>query len=432
MNWFGLPPGDFEVILWTLLVCIVCSVACALLGCYLVLRRMSLLGDAIGHGVLPGIALGFLFGGHLGSPLILVGAVAFGFLTAFLTETLHRFGKVPEDASMGIVFTSLFALGVILISKLFARVHLDVDCVFYGLLEMMALDTFPLFGLEIPRAFPNMAVALLLTLGFIVFFWKELKVSSFDPELAIAVGLSATVVHYLLMGLVAGVTVASFVAVGSIVVIAMLIVPAATAHLLTDRLGPMLVWSAVVATVSAVLGYFAARLVNSNVAGFMAVMAGAQFGLAVFLAPRHGVLAKLIRNVKLTLRIAREDVLATLYRQDERGGREVSIDDFPTGWRRRLALWSLGRQRQIQVADDGTLWLTPEGREAARLVVRSHRLWEAYLGKEFELPLDHLHAPATRMEHFIGPALQDELAAELQQPGVDPHGRAIPSPPARP
>ena len=215
------------------------NIACALVGCYLVLRRMSLMGDAIAHAVLPGLVLAFVFSGSMNIVPLFLGAAAVGLLTTFLTQTLHQYGRVPTDASMGVVFTSLFALGVVLLKRYITGVHFDVACVYEGSLSQAALDTFQFAGWELPRQLRTVLPVVLLNLAFILVLWKELKVSSFDAALSSSMGFSATLMHYLLMALVAVTTVASFEAVGSILVVAMLIVPPATAQLLCDRLGRM-------------------------------------------------------------------------------------------------------------------------------------------------------------------------------------------------
>lgn len=410
-------------LLWTMAAGATCGVACALLGCYLVLRRLSLLGDAISHAVLPGLALAFLLTGQISGWPVIVGAIVFGLLTAFLTEAVQRFAGVREDAGMGVVFTSLFALGVILITRAASHVDLDPGCVLYGLIEFVPLDRVPLFGWEVPRAMLTLGPALLATIGFVVLFWKELKIVSFDPALATAMGLRAGVVHYLLMAMVAGVTVASFEAVGSILVIAMLIVPGATAHLLTDRLRWMMLWSALVAVVAAVTGTLTATWWNTSVAGMMAVAAGAQFAVAVFVAPRHGVVARLMRQLGLATRIAAEDILSRLYRRLEgpTHGREPSA-----GLLGRLALWQLWRRGEVERVEGGGLRLTAAGRRRAESLVRAHRLWEAYLNRELNLPADHVHEPAAAMEHFLDEELQKKLLDELSDTAHDPHGRVIP------
>jgi manganese/zinc/iron transport system permease protein len=420
---------------WTILVGIAANTASALLGCFLVLRRLSLLGDAISHAVLPGIALAYLISGQREGWPILLGAMAIGVGTAFLTHSLNWFGRVPEDASMGVVFTSLFALGVILITYGAKYVDLDPSCVLYGTIETVPLDTMPVLTLEVPRAMFMLAPGLLLSVTFVVVFWKELKIVSFDPALAAAMGVYAGLIHYLLMGMVAAVCVASFEAVGSILVVAMLIVPATTARLLSDRLAGMLIWSAAIASLSAVIGYFSALWLNTSVAGMMAISVGGLFALALFVAPRHGFVPRAVRNLQLALRIAAEDIMGRLYRQTEPAASlrtaEIALAPPKTlseRWIDRLALKDLIGSGDVRLAGDRTLELTSAGAERAESIVRAHRLWEAYLGEHAELPLDHLHAGAERMEHFITPGLQARLAAELKDPGLDPHGRAIPTP----
>ncbi|MCI0684184.1 MAG: metal ABC transporter permease [Gemmataceae bacterium] len=430
--------ADAYRIVWTIVVGSLGATACALLGCFLILKRLSMLGDAISHGVLPGIALAVLVSGQVGGVAMIIGAMLFGVLTVVLTEWLSTAGNVSEDASLGVVFTSLFAAGVVIIAVFLPRAHIDTDCVLYGNFTNVPLDTFTwsdsATGIwsEIPRAAPPMLASLALTVGFIALFWKELKLAAFDAALASAMGFSAALLHYLFVALVAACSVTTFEAMGSILVLAMLVVPPATAHLLTDRLWAMLVWAAGLAVSSATFGYALASqwVFNTNVAGMIATVAGTQFALAVVLAPRHGILVRFLRQWRLALRIAGEEILGSLYRHEEAGrvGAAVSLHEHRLSpWIVALAFARLRRRGWIERLNGG--WrLTAAGKHEALSVVRSHRLWETFLGKEFELPIDHLHAPAARMEHFIGPQMQEELAAQLQEPHLDPHGKQIPSP----
>lgn len=416
---------------WTIAIGGTCAAACSLLGCFLLLRRMSLLGDALSHGILPGIALAVMVTGTLTGPVLFLGAMAFGLLTALLAQVLNHQGGVSEDASLGVVFTSLFALGVLLITRFLRHVEVDTHCIFFGLLDGVAFNPTTYFGWEVPEAYPTQALTFLLALGFILLFWKELKLSTFDPALAGAMGFRPGLMHFLLIALVAGTTVSAFAVVGSILVLAMLIVPPATALLLTDRLAPMLAWAAGLAFSAAALAYWLASptMLASTMAGMMAVVSGAQLLLAVLFAPRHGVLARLVRRLRLSLRIAIEEVLASLYRREE-GAPTALENEFRSHglshWLTRLAFWRLRRARLIRADQDGTYHLTPPGRDRALEVVRAHRLWESFLNRHFDLPPDHLHAPASRVEHFIGPQLRGELARQLDQPATDPHGRVIP------
>jgi len=429
-DWLSQLDPNTQTDLWVISIAAMTNVACALVGCYLVLRRMSLLGDAISHAVLPGLVVAFILSGTVSIAYMFVGALLVGLATALLTETLHRHGNVPEDASMGVVFTSLFALGVILIKRYGQAVDLDPDCVLNGLLEMVDENRVSVAGHSIPRALVTIGPILLLNLAFILLLWKELLITSFDSALATSMGFRAGMVHYALMALVALTTVASFEQVGSILVIAMLIVPGATAHLLTDRLSRMLAIAAALGVATAVLGHAAAVSFNTNTAGTMAVIVGLFYLAAVVGSPRYGLVSRLVRGLQTSLRIVSEDLLAMLYRLEELAiarplGSEEATRALGGGLLPRLSLWILAWREEIRRTRGG-LYLTDRGRERAAKLVRSHRLWEAYLVEQLGLPSDHVHEPAHRMEHFVDKSLQEELAAKLESARVDPHGRQIP------
>ncbi|MDG1668071.1 MAG: metal ABC transporter permease [Opitutae bacterium] len=291
---------------WIVLISILAAVACALLGNFLVLRKMSMMGDAISHAVLPGLAIAFLITGARASLTMFIGAAVVGILTALFTQWVSRFGKVDEGASMGIVFTTLFAVGLLLIVQAADHVDLDASCVLYGAIELTPLDVVwrpELFGsvLQVPRSALLLSAVCAVNLLFVILFFKELQITSFDSELATTMGINANLMHYMLMTLVAITTVAAFEAVGSIIVIAMLIVPAATAHLLTDQLHWMVVISAIFAALSAALGHVSAIFLPgwmgvdpsvveaTSTSGMMAVMAGVLFFIVLFCAPRQGI-----------------------------------------------------------------------------------------------------------------------------------------------
>lgn len=280
--------------LWIILTGVLAAGACALVGCFLVLRRMAMLGDAISHAVLPGIAIAFLLSGSRAPLPMLLGAGALGVLTTFAIETLHRRGRLQQDASIGVTFTWLFALGVILITLYAGQVDLDQECVLYGEIAYVPLDQWVTEGGAVlgPRAIWTLGTLFLLNLTFVVVGYKELKVTAFDPALATSLGISATLWHYLLMGMVSLTTVGAFESVGAILVVAMLVVPASTAYLLTERLSRMLVLAVLLGATSSVGGYLVASWMNGSIAGAIAVVAGAQFVLALLFSPTRGVLAR--------------------------------------------------------------------------------------------------------------------------------------------
>lgn len=412
-----------------------CAMACAVLGNFLVLRKASLMGDAISHALLPGIVVAFLLTGSRASLPMFVGAAIAGVLTAWASEWLRGRGKVDAGASMGIVFTSLFALGLVLLNRYARNVDLDVDCVLNGLMELSVGEDL-LVGKAVPRVFVTLSIVFAINLGVVVLLYKELKISSFDPQLATTLGINATAMHYLLMSLTAITTVAAFEAVGPILVIAMLIVPAAAAYLLTDRLPLMIVFSLVIAAASAFLGHLGAmtlpRLAGfdtpTTTAGMMASAAGGLFVLVMFASPQHGLVARVLRRRLLANRILYEDVLAMLYRGEERGQRVTSEslqhDCGCTRWNLSLALWRLKRRKRV-VTNGIEVALTPTGRRVAKRLVRSHRLWEQFLAERTTVATDHVHSTAERLEHVTDERLRLKLATQTSG-RQDPHGQRIP------
>lgn len=426
---------------WIVAVAMLCAIACALLGNFLVLRRMSMLGDAITHAVLPGLAVAFFISHSRSSLPMFLGAVIVGVLTAFFTEWIRRVGNVDEGASMGVVFTSLFAVGLIMIVQAADHVDLDASCVLYGAIELTPLDLVTVMGTEVPRAFIVLLVVMLLNLCFVTFFYKELKLTSFDPALATTTGFHASLMHYALMVLVAITAVASFESVGSVLVVAMLIVPAATAYLLTDRLVVMILISTLVAAASAILGHLGALLVPSwfgyqstTTAGMMAVAAGAILFIAILLAPRHGILIKLARQQLLSLRILADDVVALLYRvgeeQDRASSDAQTLKDLLLcgSFSLSIVLRWLSWQGDI-VRTHEEITLTDQGSNHAQNLVRSHRLWEQYLQDQAGVDPSRVHPQAEKMEHFTNKQLRQRLDRATDKPQVDPHGRPIPEEP---
>jgi manganese/zinc/iron transport system permease protein len=277
--------------LWIILTGSLVAASCGLIGCYLILRKMAMLGDAISHAILPGVVLAFLFSNHLETLYVLVGASLVGLLSTFLIQLLHHRG-IQSDAAIGVTFTSLFACGVVLVTRYADQVHLDLQHVLYGEIAYTPWDLVTMFGITMPKAVWSMGAVFLITLLIVGIFYKELKLTSFDPQMAAALGLPVAFIHYLLMSLVSLNTVAAFESVGSILVVAMIVVPGATAYLLTDRLLTMLMLSIVFGVASSVLGYAAAAAFDVSISGAMATVSGLMFMLSFLFSPRHGVLAR--------------------------------------------------------------------------------------------------------------------------------------------
>ena len=423
---------------WIVAAGVLCALAASLLGNFLVLRRMSMLGDAITHAVLPGLAVAFFVSESRSSIPMFIGAVIVGVLTALFTEWIRRFGRVDEGASMGVVFTSLFALGLVMIVQAADHVDLDASCVLFGSIEYTPLDLVAIGGWEIPRAVLVLGVVTVVNALFVAFFFKELKLSSFDPALATTTGFSASLMHYMLMVLVAVTSVAAFESVGNILVVAMFIVPPAAAYMLTDRLAQMIWLSLVIATLSAVLGHVAAVEVPSwfgfrstTTAGMMAAVAGLLLFVCAFFGPRYGIATRYVRRVLLAQRILADDIVALLYRWEEnKNEKELDASDVEkflvcSRWALQLASRQLVRDGQLAV-EQNAMQLTEPGRKRAQNLVRSHRLWESYLQDTAGLTPDRVHMPAERLEHYTGAQLREQLGKETDASATDPHGKPIP------
>ncbi len=428
---------SFGLDLFPLLAGLLAAVSCGILGNFLVLRRLSLMGDAISHSVLPGLVIAFLISATRSPAAMFIGAAASGILTVILVELVKRLGRIEPGAAMGVVFSLLFALGVLLIERAAVRhVDLDADCVLYGQLETLVWfgapqtwnDFFRIETLQaVPRQVTVLAVTCLLAILLVTLFFKELRIAAFDPELATAQGFDAGRLHYLLMVFVAIATVASFEAVGSILVIAMLIGPAATARLLTDRLVHQVYWSVVIALVTGFVGYFAASALpgvwgrdSVSAAGMIATVSGLGLTLAIFFAPQYGVLAKWRRRRQLERSVVIDDLLAALYRLSERG--EVEPTEEKVRVLIPARLFAVAKTRAIRrgwvEALGSSLRLTAVGHKIGSELVRRHRLWESYLVTEAGLAPERVHQTAEQLEHV--------LVKPATGPDTDPHGRPIP------
>ncbi|MBD1395967.1 metal ABC transporter permease [Pontibacter sp. JH31] len=279
---------------WIILTGSLVATCCSLLGCYLILRRMAMVGDAISHAVLPGIVIAFLLTGSRDSVPMLIGAGLLGVLTTFLIEFFHRYARVQADAAIGVTFTWLFAIGIILISVFAGQVDLDQECVLYGEIAYVPLDLWITSGgLSMgPRTVWTLSVVTLLIAFFIIIGYKELFLTTFDPAFAAAIGISTSLWYYLLMTAVSLTTVASFESVGAILVVAFLVAPPATAYLLTDNFKAMLVISVIVGILSSIVGYYLAVWMDGSIAGAIATVTGIAFTLAFLFSPTRGILLR--------------------------------------------------------------------------------------------------------------------------------------------
>jgi len=271
------------------LVAIVVAIACALPGVFLVLRGTTMLTDAITHSVLLGIVLAFFITNDLNSPLLLIGATLVGLVVVWLIEALQNTKLLSNDSAIGVVFPLFFSLGIILITRYAGDVHLDTDVVLMGELAFVPFSRVTLFGLDIgPQALITMIIILLLNLLFIVFFFKELKVTTFDPVFSTVIGISPAIIHYALMGLVSLTAVGAYDAVGSILVVGFMVGPALSAYLLTNDLKKMLYLSVGFAIFNSFVGITIARYLDLSLAGMIAAVTGVTAFLVFLFSPLKG------------------------------------------------------------------------------------------------------------------------------------------------
>ena len=310
-----IPPFDFHQVFiapwttelglygWIVLMGFLVTASCGLVGNYLILRKMSLMGDAISHSVLPGIVIAFLVSGRRDSLVMMLGAMAAGVLATVFIEFIHQRSRLKEDAAIGIAFSCFFALGVLLISQYASQVDLDADCVLYG--EINFVPLFPsveMFDVVLgPRPVVFMGGVFLAVFALILVFYHELLISSFDSGLAGSLGLNSRVIHYALMSLLSVVVVSSFEAVGAILVIAMLILPGATAYLLSHRLPTMMSLTLLHAAISSIFGMHAGIYFNCSTASAMVLVGALLFVVVWMINPQQGLLWQGLRRIRGTV-----------------------------------------------------------------------------------------------------------------------------------
>ena len=354
-----------------LLTGVLCAVACSLLGTFLILRKMAMMTDAISHAILPGLVFGYWLANGANLLIGAVGATAAAILTVSLVEALQRTRRVDGGSAMGIVFPAMFALGTILVSRFFSDVHLDTDAILYGNIEFSFFERLFIGDRDMgPQSLWVMGTLLVINIAFLALFYKELKLTTFDPGLAAAIGFTPVVVHYALMLVLSITTVGAFTAVGAILVVALVIVPAATAYLLTERLILMIVGSGVIGALSAVTGYWLAIRIDGSVSGSIVTMTGVFFGLALLFSPSQGLVAQARRNKSNRQRFALDMLLMHLstheYTEEEASENSLGHISAALHWTPEATTRTIRRgvDRNLVARSNGTVELTGQGREA--------------------------------------------------------------------
>lgn len=351
------------------LIAVIVAVASSLPGVFLVLRKMAMMTDAITHTILLGIVLAFFMTNSLTSPLLIVGAALMGVFTVFLTETLNNTGLVSEDSAIGVVFPLLFSIAIIIISKYAGSVHLDTDAVLLGELAFAPFNRMVVFGKDIgAKGIYSMGTVLIINIIFVIVFFKELKISTFDPALAAVLGFMPILMHYSLMGIVSVTAVAAFESVGSILVIAFMIGPPVTAYLLTDDLKKMIILSGGIGAINGVLGYQFAKYFDVSISGSMALMTGMIFFLVFVFAPKRGLITTINRRRKQKVEFAGKSLLFHILNhegeEDEHLESGVKTIKEHLNWNTDFLkdiLESLKKEKRIYI-DNDIIKLTDSGR----------------------------------------------------------------------
>ena len=320
----------------SLYILIITSLACAVLGVFLVLRRLSMVSDAISHSVLLGIVIGYFVTKDIGSVLLIIGASLFGVLTTVCIELLIKSKRVTEDASVGIIFPLFFSIAVILITRYARNVHLDTEVVLIGEIILAPLHRINFLGLSLPKALIQMSFVLLINIVFIAVFFRKLKISSFDPVYAGVAGIAGAGLYYVFMALVSFTAVSAFESVGAILTISFFISPAASAYLISKDLKITIFLAAVYAVVNSCIGYFLAVKFNVSMSGMCALVSGLTFMITIAVYP-GGIITKMIRYIKNKNRFSRELLILHI---DNHTGKKNALGELGYSTIREHIAWS--------------------------------------------------------------------------------------------
>ncbi len=389
---------------------------CGILGVFLVLRNMSLIGDALSHSVLPGIFFAFVVVQAYSSVAFFIGSSIAGLVAAISISWIQQNMTTKNDAAIGIVYTCLFSIGVIGISWLQHSdgVHIDLkDFLFGNVLGISNEDIYLTFGV------------MLFTILSVTLFYRHLFVSTFQETIAQTMGIPTKFLHYFLLLILSFVVVASLQAVGVILVVAMLVTPASTALLLSNKMKHVIIISALLGMVSAVLGLIASIVFDFPPGPTMAVVSALIYLMAVLFSPEHGVIFKFIRERNESNRIEKEDIIKYVFKNE--GAKLYDIAQFIglTDNKVQNLLSSLSKSGLINKKGD-TIILTNTGEAQANKLIRAHRLWETYQVEAMGMDASKIHPDAERMEHHLSKDILDKISKDLGHPDVDPHGSPIP------
>jgi manganese/zinc/iron transport system permease protein len=370
------------------LIAMIVAIACAIPGTFLVLRKMAMISDAISHSILPGIVLGFFITHDLNSPLLILLAAFSGVITVFLVEFIQKTRLVKKDTAIGLVFPALFSIGVILIAKNANDVHLDIDAVLLGELAFAPFDRLLFNGMDLgPKSLWVIGIILLITITLLIMFFKELKLSTFDKGLAATLGFSPMLIHYGLMTVSSITVVGAFDAVGAILVVALMIAPAASAYLLTNDLKKMLLLSCSFGVFAAISGYWLANLLDGSIAGSMTTMLGVTFLMVYFFAPNKGLISVMFRQKRQRKEVSLLTFLLHLQNHSEEPERHVNHLQEHINWQkiRSKTVLDLALRNNMISIEKNIVTLTDKGQiftERALEFIITNKTSEIELMKE--------------------------------------------------
>ena len=402
---------------------------CGLTGSFIVVRRMALFGDAISHAVLPGVAIGFMWGMEKDPLAILVGATIAGLLGSVLVQAIVRTSRIKQDAALGIVLASFFAVGLCLIRMI--QNH-------QGASKISGLKTYLFGDVAVIDSSDIMTMSAIVVLTFVLFYflYRPLLIVSFDRQFAYSLGLPVRLLDAVFQMFLAIAIVISLQAVGAVLVSAMLIIPAATAYLLADRMYKMIFLAIIIGVISAILGVFFSFLGSNLPTGpFMVISSSLLFAMAYLFSPKNGRITNWYRYLQLKSKVRKENTLKLIYHYLEKNaeakeGVNIEVSELLRTSKgdtkgKLSSLRILEKSGSIEL-ENKKLSLTNLGVEQASSIVRNHRLWELYLTNEANYAADHVHDDAEKVEHLLSEEKVKELELFLDHPTVDPHGKPIP------
>lgn len=395
------------------------AIVAGVVGCLVVLRRMAFLGDALSHAMIAGVAGGYLvmkmiFGLEAHAPGMLLGSLIAAIATVALISFVARISRVKEDTAIGIMYTGIFALGVVAVSIFRHYIHIDLMHFIMG--DILGVADSDLWVSAFVAAF---------VLTIVLLFFRHLQLTTFDPVMAASIGLPVLLIDYLLTTCVSLVVVSAVSMVGVILVVGLLITPAATAYLLSDRLDRMMILAALFGVTSVIGGLYLCVWLDSAGGGAIMLFCTLQFLVVLVVAPKYGLMARWRRMRNLVPQQVIEDVLTTILRYNQKTPMDIIrkyVDsDVKTV---KKTLQHMVHEGMIN-EHDACYELTEEGSKEAKKVLRAHRLWEAYLEK-IGTPQEEVHKTAHHLEHIRADGTIDYLDEKLGSPEIDPHGKSIP------